>query len=72
MDTSILKTNINNIYAEICYITEQSRIAVENYNIHKTLRCFLEIQRLTAISSTLWNRYQNTREKLYDEQCNAN
>ncbi len=70
METSfLLKTNVNNIYTEICYITEQSRVAVEKYKIEQTDHCFLEIQRLIAISSTLWNKYQNAREQLYDELC---
>ena len=64
----MIQMKINSIYAEICYITEQSSLAVEKYNIEKTASCFLEIKRLTAISSTLWNNYQNAREQLYDAQ----
>ena len=68
MDAQMIQTKINRIYTEICSVCVDCRSAVKKYTTEKTDAHFAEIQRLTDISATLWNDYQDAREQLYDAE----
>jgi hypothetical protein len=68
MDAQMIQTKIKSIYDQICSVVIECRTAVEKYTAEKTDAHFAEIQRITAISSTLWDDYQGALEQLYDAE----